>query len=89
MYSKLFREIADNIDNTLDAVTKYLSTNSNNALSDVNDEITFIGDGSVLYKDLIMSKFTQQNLKLSFSLNQFLLHVLLHALIKILLLFLN
>lgn len=74
IYSQIGDNIADSIDNSLDKIIEYLSNNlvddcslsDSSITGDSTNEITFIGDGSVLYKDLIISKFSEQNFKIKF-----------------------
>lgn len=75
IYSQIGDNIADSIDNSLDKIIEYLSNNfsdnhcslsDSSITSDNTNRITFIGDGSVLYKDLIISKFSEQNFKTKF-----------------------
>lgn len=67
-YTQIGDNIADNINNVLD---KFISTLSDKIGNEQTFEITFIGDGSILYKDLIITKFSEnetlKNCKLTFS----------------------
>ncbi len=62
-YSQIGDNIADSIGATLDKIIEYIFNSLLN--SSVANEITFVGDGSTLYKDLIISKFSDFNTKFS------------------------
>lgn len=72
--SQIGDNIADSINNSLDKIIEYLSnylTNQSSSLvtNSKLHEITFVGDGSILYKNLIVSKFSEQDFKIKFSEN--------------------
>lgn len=73
MFSKLKNDYVQLEDNIADSVETTLDTFINKIDKIQSPDVTFVGDGSVLYKDLIEQKFTQNknlaNCKLSFSSN--------------------
>ena len=61
-YSQIGDNIAENINVVLDKFVSLCEASK-------GDTVNFIGDGSILYKDLILEKFSNSELKIAFSEN--------------------
>lgn len=61
-YSQIGDNIAENINTALDIFLKNLKSSEMFSISNL---ITFVGDGSILHKDLVQAKFSNYNIKLS------------------------